>query len=326
MRGAESEMDDAKLPDGLDPFLFPANISLDFFPLTVIVQKVNTPIDKSNSTTDSYIEAVSYVLYVTTVTQGILIFALNASLAFFFLKQLKLREKVSSVFFLNLQAVHIGFSISIILYVCVPLQSNIMIVLNNGLLMEMFFGLVLVSGDRYLTIMKPFIYERITQSKALWVIGVSWISPTIFIPMAIFLEISQVACITLSTVIIGIAAVTLIMLNIDIHFVAKKQAKAIAFNARKKRVYKATFVCTTIIMSFIVAWCPYFVHNLLVITNAYEPGEDKMFTRIVESIGFLNCCADPILYIVFHKDVKRELRRSFNRKGTLKEESIQIFG
>ena len=83
-------------------------------------------------------------------------------------------------------------------------------------------------------------------------------------------------------------------------------------NNDKKKGLKSRYVCLAIVVSFVLLWAPYLVHNILLLKN----GRMKLstilqgqFEHVAVVIALVNPMVDPLFFIIFRKDVKRELKR-----------------
>lgn len=241
----------------------------------------------------------------------------------------KLFSKKSSKFTVNLQTVHILLCITGIVYQFH--QIKVLVIVSNGLLIALFLSLILITTDRCLIIKYPFKYEHIkTKIIALEIIS-TW--TIIFIYMLLFLKvnISGYYRTLFSTVMLGIAAFSLILSNVTMYVIAKRHVRAIRrfrteFDInKKKRVLKSTYVCLSFVVSFLVSWIPLFVHNVITFTGAYQPKSTKIFTQVVVRMAMVNSMLDPFLYLYFNRDAKSELKTIFTgiERQSLKKLSVR---
>ena len=80
-----------------------------------------------------------------------------------------------------------------------------------------------------------------------------------------------------------------------------------------KMKMKSTYACMCIVFSFLLFWLPYFIYCTLILSKGYSITNDNT-TRGIEIIAFLNSIADPILFVLFRRDVKQELKKMFKFK------------
>ena len=240
-----------------------------------------------------------------------LTFFLNATLLFFILCRPKLRTKHSNRFYVNLQIVNIlicGSVISGIVFV----ESRNEAIINNALLMTKFLCLTVKSGDRYTAINFPYKYEKLTTEVTFAIIACTWIPGLAYGVSGIFVTINEKELQVISSVLFLMSAVVLTASNVKIFLIARVHGARLKKN-KNKMVLKSTYVCISIVLSFVLLWIPFFVHNILALIGVYKPACDKIFTITSVQIGLLNSLLDPILYVGFHKDAKTELRKSLKR-------------
>ena len=113
---------------------------------------------------------------------------------------------------------------------------------------------------------------------------------------------------------IGAAAVILTSSNIIVYHGAAKHDKFIRLHSRRqsniaekqngKKMVKASFVCLAVVASFVVCWIPYFIHNVLTLSNTFRPGSKKAFTIFAEQFSLLNSLLDPIIFVILSRDTK----------------------
>ena len=102
------------------------------------------------------------------LTQSTVAFCFNVCLLIFIISRNKLRNKKSTKIFLNLQSVHILLSITgTVTTFYLPDEA---VIINNGLLMELFLTLIITSSDRYVAIQYPYKYEEISKRNVLVII------------------------------------------------------------------------------------------------------------------------------------------------------------
>ena len=77
----------------------------------------------------------------------------------------------------------------------------------------------------------------------------------------------------------------------------------------KTRHGKSVLTSMVIIATFLVLWLPFLVQNILAIIRNVIPNYNNTFTFAAVFIAMLNGIADPIILIVFNKDVKELIRK-----------------
>lgn len=245
--------------------------------------------------------------------QGVMTILINCILFFFILTRQQLREKHSNKFFLNLQLVNILISFSVLVGILITDNLTEMII-NNGLLMTKFLCLVIKTIDRFAAIAYPYKYEKLTKDITLVIIGGTWFPAFIFITTGLLIGITRDGLIIISVVFFLLATVILIFANFRIYLIARQHHTRLKKN-QNKMVLKSTYICIGIVISFVLLWFPFLVHNIMVLLGHYTPKCNKIFTIVSVQLGLLHCLVEPFLYICFHKDAKVELKNSI-RKST----------
>lgn len=270
------------------------------------------------------------ILEIVEITEITIALAFNISLFILIVNQVKLRRKKSSKFFINLQIVHFFLLTSNVVQKVHSQYNAFQIYVNNGLLMELFISMFLSTMDRLITIKHPYRYERIKVSQIVVIILNSWLPGMAFIAGSIVTKTSQESMSAISIVLIGLAMIVLITSNLLIHIIAKRHWIVIRQQSlpksidrktpiEKKRL-KSTYVCLAIVISFLVFWLPYFIHGILLLTKR-DVG--KRVTGCVEVLAVANSVFFPLLFVLFRKDVKKELSRLFKKKKPTTESSVR---
>jgi hypothetical protein len=267
-------------------------------------------------------------LDITRFIEMIFIFIFNMVLFAYIISNRKLRGKISNKFFLNVQLVHMILSISGIVCIFLPRKPPKQeVVLNNGFLMEMFFSLIITTCDRYIAIEYPYMYETLTTKTTVYIIMSSWVIPICFVGFALHFDITQHHCTVVSTIVIAIATIILTLSNMNVYSIAKRSAKRFGKTLKNKKntkLLKSTYVCFILVSSFIILWFPYFIHNLLAMIDETKANNNNIFTRIVVQVALLNSILHPVLFVLFRRDIKKELRKSFNIKKQPESISFQV--
>lgn len=240
----------------------------------------------------------------------------NILLALFILKRKLLCKTSCCKFFLNLQTVHIILCMSSMGFR--KEMKDIHVAINNGLLMELFLSMFLTILDRLIAIKFPYLYQRLTTRRVLIIIGSSWIPGIVFTATVIMTKPGQIPVTTMSTILIFVAMLILVSSNIMIWFIVKRHKKTVqrectpahAKISAEKRKLKSTYVCMSIVTTFLLLWLPFLVHNVLLLTQG---DVDKAFQRGTETVVLVNTVIDPWLFIIFRRDVKDEIRSLRNR-------------
>lgn len=277
-------------------------------------------IDQTFKNSEHKIETSTDVaIDISQLTQAITTLCCNASLFVIIVLCKKLRRRKSHQIFLNLLLVHTMLSISWI--ISNVYSSSVYITLNNGLAFEMFFSLIISTCDRFFFIKYPFRHAHLTTRKVILITAVSWIPSSLFVCFSIRYGISQFYCTLVITIMIPVATVVLALSNINIYIMAKKHDAFVRQNGtpskasviRDANKLRASWICFSIVLTFIVFWFPYFIHNLLAFMNVYQPDSQKSFTRAVERIAFGNSLIDPLLFAWLSRDTRKEVGEVIKR-------------
>ena len=276
----------------------------------------------SNNTTTSHAEVGTPLeaIDIAFITQQTISLIINAPLLICIVRESSKRRHLLNLFFTNLVSVHIMLSIgTIVEKFYYPECSAAM---NGGFFVEMFFSLIICSLDRYIYITYPFKYDSLSLAKIAAIIVTSWIISAMFIVFSILFETTSYQITAVSTVLILSAAFVLVTSNIHIYKIVRRHAMAILGNqipssavdiAKESVKVKATYVCLILVTVFVVLWLPLMTHNVLTLLGVYEPTHEKLFTKIVFNVGCFNSIVDPLLYVVFRKDLRESLQKHITK-------------
>ena len=283
-----------------------------------------------------------------THSMSIVVVGFNFNLLLFLLLNRRLRSKNSVRLFVNLQVVHILLGswdlVCTFLFcdftACKPRGGDTFFIVQVcvwlGILIEMCIALIMYTLDRLFAIMTPFKYEAITSNHVFRAILLSWLPMVTLIvtSMIFFVYPSKMGMLgyyvgVVATSLIAVAATVLIVSNVIVYRVAKIQYEAIQNThvfqqnetGREKRMLKSTYVCSCIVGSFVVSWLPQCLCNILVYTNIVQ-GIPSLALHLVQSLPPINSLLDPVFFILFRKDVKRELKLFFKRSDRTSQASV----
>lgn len=259
------------------------------------------------------LQGTDYLLFV----EAILTLLVNLLLLILILKESKLRQKKANKFFINLLLVHCF--LCIITLVSGFFTSSTKRIFKNGILIQMFLSLMIISIDRFMNIKYPFKYQRLrTKHVSLIIVG-SWIPSVTSIVLCVILGITAHHCVVICTILIVLASICLTVTNLNIFRLARHHSEAIAqqrtTHASKPKSsettnqLKVSLICFASVLSFILLWFPYFVHNILALANVYKIVDDKLFTLAVVKFALLNSLMDPLLFIALNKDARHVFLR-----------------
>lgn len=273
-----------------------------------------------NKTIDYYYYTVFGIIELSEITVALL---LNLALFIMIMNQRKIRNTKSCKLFLNLQLVHVLLLISNVIHNSYMGYNTIHVYINNGLLIQMFLSMVLATIDRLIAIKHPYVYGNIRTKQVVIGMICSWCPGMLFIIVAMICSPKQKYMTMVSTGLIGFSMLVLVSSNLCIFFIARKhwndiisrctQASFKGLDENKR--LKSLYVCLSIVISFLVLWMPYFIHGAMLLVSGYGLIEEK-FTKCVEVVAFANSIADPLLFVMFRKDARKEAKRVFSLKLT----------
>ena len=254
------------------------------------------------------------------------IILINVTIALILLRR-NLRVINSNKLFLNLQVTHIIISLSVVIFGIDPIKVTL--VLNKAILMAMFICLMMVTIDRLVILKYPFIYQNLKTTHYLTIIIISWVFPVLYFFVGLNINITQSQYLVVSIVLIATAAITLTISNIMVYSIVRRHLHMIRRNTvevydntdKKKqtlKVVKSTYVCFAVVISFVLLWFPFLIHDILTLENIYTPNYGKTFTFVVEVFALCNSGLDPIIYAILNKKVKREVLLVIGKYGLLK--------
>lgn len=258
----------------------------------------------------------SLVFEVFELSEILLALLLNGALFIMIMNQKKIRNTKSCKLFLNLQFVHVLLLTSNIIHKSYDGYNAFHIYMNNGLLIEMFLAMVLATIDRLIAIRFPYVYVNIQTKHTLFGVACSWLPGIIFTVTAVIFLPRQEYMSILSTVLLCVAMIILVSSNASVYVIARKQWHGIRTRCtqasfrgfKENKQLKSIYVCLSIVTSFFVFWMPYLVHSLMFLL-AGDDAVNLKLTMCVELVAFANSLTDPILFVVFRKDARKEVRR-----------------
>ena len=259
------------------------------------------------------------IFRITFIVESILAIAANATIMVMLIKSKRLRKKSSSKCFLSLQTSHVLLGVITLFRMFLPKYMEAWIIVNNCILLELFFNIFFLNLEKVLAISFPFRHYVLRNSRFFEVlIIISWIITT-------SLALSKLApfCRTRHTmfhILTGIVILTFIYLplsNIVMMKTAKRHVSAInktMVGVHQKVVIKHTKSIRTVFivtMAFLVLWLPYLVHNILRIQQQVEIKKKFEFFRFISYfLALFNGIVDPLFIFLFNKDVKTLIRKT----------------
>lgn len=192
-------------------------------------------------------------------------------------------------------------------------------------------SLCAMTVDRYLAIVRPLTYTTLmTRRRAECLISFSWLVPlfTYFVP-AFCTSLHGCSINFNITVVIWtsmfefIPCVLLLLATVKIIRTARKHCRQFAkldsqlrYNApyhKGHRTVSSARVIGTVVAIFIACYALEVYSSLCYFTKLCEATDDLV--RVVYFLVVTNSAANPIAYALFKRDIKKELRNTFRRKG-----------
>ena len=287
---------------------------LNFSYIGGLILSKATKIEKNpyNKEMDSKSQKIISVIY---QTQGSVTILIISMLFVFLVQHPKLRNRNSTKLFMNLQLVQFCMACTTIVAQHTR-GDNITQCINNGFLLALFLGMLMVTVDRHAQIHRPMVYQNVRTKQILLVVIATWLLAAIFdaVILARSTFHSQLFLTYLSTVLLLTTHVVLVFTNISVVMVAKRHQKhiqsmyktsSIDSVRRHKQSLKATKTCITIVGSYLLLWLPFLIHNLLSIGGYYIADGRRLFSQLVEIVALSNAIVDQMLFVAFHKEVKK---------------------
>ncbi|ELU05601.1 hypothetical protein CAPTEDRAFT_107711 [Capitella teleta] len=219
-----------------------------------------------------------------------------------------------------------------------------------GIFMSSTYNLVVITLERYLTIVYPFKFShRITTKKAGVVIAVVWIFGPIY--NALFMiptaglneqgycsvysfwpnEVTQRAVGILTVGLQFFVPIILIAIAyVQISFVLKKSVEG-AHSIREEKITRArrNVIKTLLIVTvcFVLCWCPNQAYFLLFNLGYEHVDFNSTFYHFTVIAVFCNCCMNPFIYSIQFEQFQKAAKKLFIcQKGALRWEIDQRFG
>ena len=190
----------------------------------------------------------------------------------------------------------------------------------------MFILLIGFTLDRFIAIKYPYKYAEITGKQVKICICLQWMPGIIFIIIVVALEVQWKYMIMIGIIVLSCATIVLLASNAVVYSIARRHAEAIRRDERVqkndngdgKKILKSTYVCLCVVSSFVVCNAPNLFHDIIALCMEVYPLA-KYSDQICEMIGLLNAVMDPIFFVMFRKDVKKELKYTFMRSRGIQQ-------
>ena len=302
---------------GIEDKLFRNFSYIGSFFLTKATKVEKNPYNREMNNKSRQIISIIYQI------QGSITILLISTLFVFLVQHPKLRKRNSTKLFMNLQLVQFCMACTTIVAQHTR-SNNIIQCINNGFLLALFLGMLMVTVDRHAQIHCPMSYQHIQTKQVMLVVIATWLVAATFdtVILAHSSFHSQRFLTYLSTVLLVTTHVVLVFTNISVLMVAKRHQKhiqsmyktsSIDSVRRNKHSLKATKTCITIVGSYLLLWLPFLIHNLMCIGGYYIADGRRLFSQLVEIVALSNAIVDQMLFVAFHKEVKKTAAKYVQR-------------
>ncbi|XP_066927083.1 G-protein coupled receptor 12-like [Clytia hemisphaerica] len=245
---------------------------------------------------------------------------LNVLLFTFLVKYMaRLKSKHVAKCFMNLQLSHLLFGVLLIVGQLV--NHRYLQLITFGIVLQMFFAMMLKTLDQFIIIKYPYRYQRIQTRDLMFMMLATWLLTTFIILIIMFVaDISNRQLTVILTFTIIISVLTLSACNFSVYVIARRHYVTIRGQYKKRSTgripKKPLLTCIAIVATFCLLWLPYLLHNVLFLGNVYVVGRSKLFSELVLFVASLNSIIDPVIFIWFNRDLKSELWSFKERNST----------
>ena len=241
---------------------------------------------------------------------------LSAMLTAFVLARESLRKGLCSSIFVNHEILHIFFSIVAIAMESIPELMYEHNIVYNSFFIAIFISLLLMSGERLLKIKLPFLHERIGKRHKLMVMSMSWSVPLMFFGVTMVIRISPSYLIAVRVAIFTIGEMLVLVANVIVYHAVLVHDKFVRTNAHSiavgRGMFKASIICFSLVLSFVMLWSPILVHDVLLLCGK---NVGYTFARVAEHTALMNPIVDGIFYLCLYRKAQCELKYVLNCCG-----------
>lgn len=229
-----------------------------------------------------------------------------------------LRKRKENQIFINVQITHVLHSCHLLAtkFVSSPDFFYIYAITTQGLMSECLLSMSLLTYERFYVIYYHISPPSKVVEKTVPIIYSSWALPIVFIALSLYFELPRLQYAILCTVLVVVIGVGLAIANIQIYRTAKNHIRFVAKNGHRRNSVKignrlkGSFVCFTIVATYVILWFPFFLRNLLLLTKIYNPAvHGPLLTQVALYIGATNSLADPLTFVFLSVSVMSEIKR-----------------
>ncbi|KAL6040172.1 hypothetical protein STEG23_030414 [Scotinomys teguina] len=251
----------------------------------------------------------------------------------------EVRRTINAIWFLNLAVADLLSCVALpVLFVALinrdnwPFTPQTCTVLPSLILLNMYASILLlatISADRFLLVFNPIWCQKVRGTSLAWMAcGVAWaLALLLAIPSFIYRQVykdpfsKKLICginygkdsihkeraVTMLRLVVGFV-LPLLTLNICYTFLLLR-----TWSRRATRSTKTLKVVVAVVTCFFVFWLPYQVTGTMM---GWLSPSSSIFLEVYKlnslcvSLAYINCCVNPIIYLVAGQSIKGRLRRS----------------
>ncbi|XP_057310071.1 P2Y purinoceptor 8-like [Hydractinia symbiolongicarpus] len=291
----------------------------------------------TNNTTLPY----KWPAHVFTVEASIII-TINGVLVVFIVSRKVLRSNPSTIFFLNLLISHVAEGIAAMWFehnltrenfVAQGRSENALIKVFTASLLLGCLSYIPYTADRLVAIRWPLFYQTLTKKKVILICIQPWLFSLFFLLTLQLFHFPKETGDVVAIILVSIMSLVLIISNTIIYRVVLKHVKEIKkttvgvenidktdrekIKSRhekiEKRRMRSVYICSGIVVSYIVCWAPHMIHDIIKMTNIDSTivGARSHWPKITLVVAFLNPIIDPLIWISLNRRIKKEIKSCF---------------
>lgn len=263
------------------------------------------------------------------------------------------KRTINAIWFLNLAVADLLSCLALpVLFIAVikygewPFGPQACSILPSLILLNMYASILLlatISADRFLLVFNPIWCQKVRGPRLAWMAcGVAWVLALLLtIPSFIFRQVhkdiysTKLLCgvnygkdglhteraVALLRLIMGFV-MPLLTLSMCYTFLLLR-----TWSRRATRSTKTLKVVVAVVACFFVFWLPYQVTGIMIAwlhPSSTTFGKVQKLNALCVSLAYINCCVNPIIYVVAGRGFQGRLRRSLPSiiRNALSEDSV----
>ncbi|XP_006991547.2 C5a anaphylatoxin chemotactic receptor 1 [Peromyscus maniculatus bairdii] len=263
------------------------------------------------------------------------------------------RRTINAIWFLNLAVADLlscaalpVLFVALIKYDNWPFNNQTCVILPSLILLNMYASILLlatISADRFLLVFNPIWCQKVRGTRLAWMAcGAAWtLALLLTIPSFLFRQVHEdflskkrtcginygkggihkERAVTMLRLIMGFV-LPLLTLSLCYTFLLLR-----TWSRRATRSTKTLKVVVAVVTCFFVFWLPYQVTGAMM---GWLPQSSPTFLKVQRlnslcvSLAYINCCVNPIIYVVAGQSFQGRLRRSLPSiiRNVLSEDSV----